>query len=70
MTSPLYDMDKLMNRVKSLQEYTIERELPEDFQFGGTIPYDMKIVAGVAYIRVYASDLQEANDKVDEFLLK
>lgn len=67
---PLYDMDKLMDRIKSLQEFTIERELPEDFRFGGTVPYDMKISNGKAFIKVLAADLDEANDKVDEFLIK
>jgi hypothetical protein len=67
---PVYDMDKLMSRIKSLQEYTIERELPEDFTFGGHVPYDMKISNGTAFIKVYAADLEEANDKVDEFLIK
>lgn len=67
---PVYDMDKLMTRIKSLQEFTIQRELPEDFTFGGQIPYDIKISDGNIFIKVYAADLNEANDKVDDFLLK
>jgi hypothetical protein len=61
-------MNDLMKRVKSLQIFTIERELPEDFVFTGTVPYDMKISSNTAYIKVYAADLSEANQKIDEFL--
>ena len=68
MTEPIYNMQEIMKRVKSLQLFTIERELPEDFAFTGTVPYDMKISGGTAFIKVYAVDLQEANQRVDEYL--
>lgn len=68
MADPIYNMNDLMKRVKSLQVFTVERELPEDFAFSGTIPYDMKISNGTAFIKVYAVDLQEANQRVDEYL--
>ncbi len=67
-TEPEYSMRNIMKRVKSLQMFTIERELPEDFQFTGKVPYDMKISEGIAYIQVYAVDLAEANQRIDEFL--
>ncbi len=67
-TEPEYSMRNIMKRVKSLQVFTIERELPEDFQFNGKVPYDMKISEGKAYIQVYAVDLAEANQRIDEFL--
>lgn len=70
MGEPIYNMNDLMKRVKSLQVFTVERELPEDFAFTGTVPYDMKISEGVAYIKVYAVDLQEANQRVDDYLSK
>jgi hypothetical protein len=68
MAEPIYNMRDLMKRVKSLQVFTVERELPEDFVFTGTVPYDMKINEGIAYIKVYAVDLAEANQRVDDFL--
>ena len=67
-TEPEYSMRNIMKRVKSLQMFTIERELPEDFQFTGKVPYDMKISEGIAHIQVYAVDLAEANHRIDEFL--
>lgn len=68
MSEPIYNMNDLMKRVKSLQVFTVERELPEDFVFSGTVPYDMKISEGKAFIKVYAVDLAEANQRVDEYL--
>jgi hypothetical protein len=68
MSEPIYNMNDLMKRVKSLQVFTVERELPEDFVFSGTVPYDMKISEGKAYIKVYAVDLDEANQRIDEYL--
>lgn len=67
MSEPIYNMNDLMKRVKSLQVFTVEREVPEEFVFTGTVPYDMKISENTAYIKVYAVDLDEANQKIDEF---
>ena len=67
MGEPIYNMNDLMKRVKRLQIFTIERDLPEDFIFTGTVPYDMKISDNTAFIKIYAADLSEANQKIDEF---
>ena len=68
MAEPVYNMRDLMKRIKSLQQFTIEREMPETFVFTGQVPYDMKIADGMMYIKVYAADLNEANQRIDEFL--
>lgn len=68
MTESAYNIREIMKRVKSLQQFTIERELPENFTFTGQVPYDIKISDGMAYVKVYAADLDEANQRVDEFL--
>jgi hypothetical protein len=68
MTEPVYNMREIMKRIKTLQAFTIEREIPESFEFDGKVPYDMKIMEGIAYIKVYAVDVEEANQRVDEFL--
>ena len=70
MTEPIYNMRDVMKRIKNLRVFTIERELPEDFVFTGTVPYDMKISEGKAYIKVYAINLAEANQRADDFLSK
>jgi hypothetical protein len=63
-------VEDLMQRVKSLQEFTVETDLPEDFQMSGKIPYDIKITGNTAFVKVYAADLQEAQNKVYEYLFK
>lgn len=68
MTEPIYNMRDIMKRIKNLRVYTIERDLPENFVFTGTVPYDMKISEGKVYIKVYAINLSEANQRVDDFL--
>lgn len=68
MTEPIYNMRDVMKRIKNLRQFTIERELPEDFVFTGQVPYDMKISEGMAYIKIYAIDLAEANQRADDFL--
>lgn len=57
-----------MQRIKSMKEFVVESEIPDNFEFRGKIPYDMKIVDGVGYFTVYAVDLNEAQTKVEEFL--
>ena len=68
MTEPIYNMRDVMKRIKNLRQFTIERELPENFVFTGQVPYDMKITEGKAYIKIYAIDLAEANQRADDFL--
>ena len=63
-------IESLMQRVKSLQEFTIETDLPEDFHMSGKVPYDIKIIENKAFVKVYAADLEEAQNKVYEYLFK
>lgn len=61
------EFDTIMERIMNLQEYEVQYTLPEDFQFSGVVPYDMSISAGVAYVKVVASSLEEALKKVELF---
>ena len=38
--------------------------VPENFEFRGTVPYDMRIVGDQAYVKVYALNDEEAAPKV------
>ena len=69
MTFPAYDIKAIMDRVKSLRQFTVTRELPENFVFTGQIPFDMTVKENVAKFKVYAVDINEAEEKVDKFLL-
>lgn len=59
-----------MDRVKSLRKFTIQSEIPDNFEMRGTIPFDMKISNGIGTFTVYAASQEEAVSKVDEYLNK
>ena len=60
--------NNLINRAKSLQEFTVTTDVPEDFRFNGLIPFDMEIKEGVIYAKVYGIDFDEAVNRLNEFL--
>jgi hypothetical protein len=58
----------LINRAKSLKEFVIERELPENFEFYGAVPFDMYIKDGMGKFKVVALNENEAAIEVDNYL--
>ena len=58
----------LIFRAKNLQEFIITTDVPDDFRFNGTIPFDMEIKDGEIAAKVYAVDFNEAIQRLDEFL--
>ena len=62
-------INELMDRLKNLKEYTVEREIPDDFMFRGVIPFDIKISGTVGIFKVIAISQGEADAKVDEFIM-
>lgn len=54
------DAKELINRVKNLQEFEVQVTLPEDFRFGGKVPYDMDIIGNQAFVKVVAETIEEA----------
>ncbi len=58
----------LIFRAKNLQEFTVTTELPDDFAFRGTIPFDMQITGSILEAKVWAMDFNEAVDRLNEFL--
>ena len=64
-----FDMaTNLIFRAKHLQEFTVTTELPDDFAFGGVIPFDMQITGNILEARVWAVDFDEAVDRLNQFL--
>lgn len=64
----MIDIKDVINRVKNLHKFEVQMTLPEDFQFGGKVPYDMTIVGNQANVTIYAETLEEATAKVKEYL--
>jgi hypothetical protein len=62
------DIKKVMNRIKNLQEFEVCIDIPDEFMFNGTIPFDMVVDRNQsARVLVIAETQEEANAKVDEF---
>lgn len=60
--------NNLINRAKHLQEFVVTTDVPEDFRFNGTIPFDMEIKDGEIAAKVYAVDFDEAVQRLNSFL--
>lgn len=61
------DLEQVLNRIKKLQEWEVVVKVPEDFAFYGTVPYDMNISNGIAYVKVIAASLEEAMSKAKDY---
>jgi hypothetical protein len=62
------DIKSVMNRIKNLQEFEVYIDIPDEFIFNGTMPFDMVIDRNQsARVLVIAETQEEANSKVDEF---
>jgi hypothetical protein len=58
----------LINRVRSLREFEVSAELPEDFAINGYIPFHLIIRDGRMTARVLAPSQEDAQDQVDRFI--
>jgi hypothetical protein len=62
------DIKQVMNRLKNLQEFEVYIDIPDEFIFNGTIPFDMVIDRDLsARVLVVAETQQEAEQKVEQF---
>ena len=50
-----------------MQDFEVQVEVPGDFRFMGTVPYDMEIVGSQAFVTVPALTIEEAVQKANEF---
>lgn len=58
----------LINRAKNLKEFVIERELPENFEFYGQVPFDISIKDGMGKFKVVALTESDAESEVENYL--
>lgn len=61
------DVSQVLNRIKNLQEWEVVVKVPDDFQFYGTVPYDINITNGIAFVKVVAVSLEEATMKAKKY---
>ena len=63
------EFDAVMNRIRNLEEYEVQINVPEEFEFNGPVPYDMEIAGGVAWVKVIATSLEEGLPLTNAFAL-
>lgn len=61
-------MHNLINRAKHLNEFVVTTDVPDNFCFNGTIPFDMEIKENIIYAKVWAIDFEEAVQRFDSWL--
>jgi hypothetical protein len=62
------DIKQVMNRIKNLQEFEVCIDIPDEFMFNGTIPFDMVVNRNQsARVLVIAETQEEAEEKVEQF---
>jgi hypothetical protein len=62
------DIKQVMNRIKNLKEFEVVIDIPDEFYFNGTMPFDMVIDRDQsARVLVIAETQEEANEKVNQF---
>ena len=61
------ELDAVMKRIQNLEEYEVQINVPEEFEYNGPVPFDMEIAGGVAWVKVIATSLEEAQFKVNEY---
>ena len=62
------DINHLVDRIKNLQKFVIVTPLPDEFEFNGPVPFDMRIKDDIVMADVWALTLEEATQRVNEYL--
>jgi hypothetical protein len=64
------DIKSVVNRIKNLREFVIEVEIPDGKTLSGIMPYDVKISKNIGRFKIYAVSMEEAKQRIDEYLEK
>jgi hypothetical protein len=60
-------VDEVLHRMKNLQRFEVELEVPEEFNFDGPVPFDMRIANGQASCKVWAVSAEEAHQRAWDY---
>ncbi len=58
----------LINKAKSMQTFRIMHPVPDDFEFGGVVPFDISIRNEIMTCTVHALTIEEAREQVRAWL--
>jgi hypothetical protein len=64
------DVENVIYRMKNIRQFIVTVDLPDTFQLNGIMPFDVKIRKNKGWFKVYALTLEEAQEKVNEFVNK
>ena len=64
----IMDISNIVDRIKNLQKFIIVTPLPDEFEFNGPVPFDMRIKDGIVMADVWALTLDEATQRVNDYL--
>jgi hypothetical protein len=59
---------QILNTIKNLRQFEVEVDLPEGFHLNGVIPFDMTISQNKGKIKVFASSLEDATTRVNNYI--
>jgi hypothetical protein len=58
---------QVLDRIQGLKQFVVRVPVPEDFEFTGTVPFDLEIVGSVAMVTVFALTHEEAQIRAEQF---
>jgi len=58
----------LINKAKRMQTFRIMQPVPDDFEFGGVVPFDISIRNEMMTCTVHALTIEEAREQVRAWL--
>jgi hypothetical protein len=61
-------IEKIMDRIKNLNEFEVTKDIPEGFSFNGTVPFDITIKGSIGTFKVLAVDINEADQKITKYI--
>ena len=62
------DISNIIERMKNLRQFTVEVDLPDGLELHGVMPFDISIKKNKGWFKVYALNMEEATEKVNEFV--
>lgn len=68
MEDPKLIFDSLMNSCRKAKLFVIKCEIDDDYAPNGVAPFDYKMKQGFASCKIIASSLEEAKEKVLNYL--
>ena len=60
-------IQQVLDRIRGLKQFVVRVPVPEDFEFTGSVPFDLEIMGHVAMVTVWAATQEEAQIRAEEY---